>query len=165
MKIKVPFFKQDTDYTCGPTALEMVIGFFGKRISESNLAKEAHTSIDGTKHSGMIETARKEGFFCYVDSDSSISEIKKFLKQGFPVIVHFTLEKENEGHYAVVIGFGLKHFILNDPWQGKGVKIPEHRFESYWVDKHMGANRWMMIVSRENLPTLSMGKKYDPINS
>ena len=60
MKLKIPFYKQDTDHACGPVSLQMVLSFLGDFKSEKSLVKEAHTNHDvGTKHEAMIETARK----------------------------------------------------------------------------------------------------------
>ena len=105
MKLKIPFYKQDTDHTCGPASLQMVLSFLGDFKSEKKLSEEAHTNHDaGTRHDAMIETARKEGFYCYVNNDSSWDEVNNFISEGLPVIIHFVEPQSGENHYAVVVG-------------------------------------------------------------
>ncbi|MEK7505640.1 MAG: peptidase C39 family protein [Patescibacteria group bacterium] len=156
MKLDVPFYKQDTDYTCGPASLQMVMDFLGEFRSEKKLAKEANTlSTRGTKHGGLMEAVSKEGFYSYVNKNSNVEEIKHFLKMGLPVIVDITAEKE--GHYAVAVGFKDGKIILNDPWYGKGVKKPEKEFMENWHDENF--RNWIMVISDKDF---NLGKQYKP---
>lgn len=163
MKIDIPFYKQDTAYTCGPVALQMAAAFLGKHASERNLARIAHTvAKKGTAHAGMIAAARAEGLYCYVNEGSSLEEITQFLRLGIPVIVDYTEPSGEEGHYAVVAGRNHGELLLNDPWNGKDFKISEKEFLARWHDKHpsgFSCERWMMALSRE---AFSTGKQYVP---
>lgn len=163
MKLKIPFYKQDMDYTCGPASLQMVLSFLGDFKSEKSLSEEAHTDRDvGTKHNAMIETARREGFYCYVNNDSSWNEIKSFLTEGLPVIIHFTEPQGEEGHYAVVVGFEKGEIILNDPWNGKNFKMAKKEFLPRWRGSQ-GSHRykkWIMVISDKDF---ELGKQYSPI--
>lgn len=162
MKFKVPFYKQDTDYTCGPASLQMVLSFFNDHKSEACIAKKAHTDKEaGTAHKWMIEVAEREGFYCYVNNNSSLEELKNFIGTGLPVIVHFTEPSGEESHYSVIKGFGKKQLILNDPWNGKDFKIKEKDFLSRWHGNVANNNykKWMMVISRENF---NLGKQYLP---
>ena len=147
MKLKVPFFRQDTDYTCGPTALQMVLKFMGDFESEKFLTKETQTSKNfGTSHEHMMEAARKEGFHSYDNHNSSIPEIKEFIKKGLPVIVNFIDQESGEGHYAVVCGFEKGKIILNDPLGVKNLKMGEQEFISNWHNAKNTSARWMMVI-------------------
>ena len=65
---------------------------------KSLFSEEAHTNHDvGTKHNAMIKTARKEGFYCYVNNDSSWEGIENFLAEGLPVIIHFAEPQAERG--------------------------------------------------------------------
>src|SRR3989344_446487 len=141
MKINAPFFWQDTEYTCGPASLQMVLSFLGDFKSEIELAKKAETSKEtGTSHSGMIETAKGEGFFVYINSDSNAEEMKYFLALGHPVIVDFLEPSSDIGHYAVTTAIGRgglffrEMICLNDPWNGRDYKISLKEFEKRWRD-------------------------------
>lgn len=160
--INLPFFRQHTSYTCGPTSLEMVLVFLGRRKNEKNLSKEAHTnSRGGTNHEGMIRTACQEGFYSYVNSGSSIEEIKHFLASNHPVIVDFIEPKTNEGHYAVIVGIVGEKIVLNDPWNGRHYKISIKKFKNNWHDPITHSKKWIMVIAKEPILT---GKQYFPVN-
>ena len=160
MKIKIPFYKQHTCYTCGPTSLHMVLSFLGDHKGELPLEKEAHTNHEvGTRHRGMIDTACKEGFYCYVNSNSSLNEIKHFIHIGLPVIVDVTEIQSNTGHYAVITGFDGKSFLMNDPWNGKNYKLSERKFLEYWQDSLTHSHKLIMAMSKKNF---ELGKQYLP---
>ncbi len=55
MKLKVPFFKQTNSLNCGPTALKMVLAYFGKDYGIKNLEKK--TGIKKGKGISTIQIA------------------------------------------------------------------------------------------------------------
>ena len=136
MKINVPYNKQKTEYTCGPSSLKMLFKFFGENISENRISKQTKTKQSGTSHKNLINTARKHNFYCYVHENSSIHQIKHFIDKNLPVIVNYIEPFDNEGHYSVIIGYDKTKIILNDPWDGKNFKLPFVEFKGRWFDKH-----------------------------
>ncbi|MEX0909762.1 MAG: peptidase C39 family protein [Candidatus Paceibacterota bacterium] len=160
MKISVPFYKQDTDYTCGPTSLQMVFSFFGSFKSEAELAKNLLTNREiGTTHQRMIEVVIDNGFFCYVNNSSKFSELKEFISRGLPIIVDFIEPTDEERHYAVVTGVSNGKVILNDPANGKGFELEKKDFLLRWCDSSTRSERWMMVISKEDL---ELGRQYCP---
>ena len=162
MELKIPFYKQDTDYTCGPTSLQMVLSFLHDHKSENYFTKKTHANKnDGTMHKWMIDVAEKEGFYCYVNNNPSLEELKKFIESGLPAIIHFTEPTGDESHYSVITGFGREQVIMNDPWNGRDFKIKERDFLSRWHGNIGSSNykKWMMIISKENF---NIGKQYLP---
>ncbi|KKU81813.1 MAG: Pseudomurein-binding repeat-containing protein [Parcubacteria group bacterium GW2011_GWA1_47_8] len=163
MKLAVPYHEQETEYTCGPASLQMAFLLLGKFKSEKTIAVHAETNREeGTRHRGMIAAALREKFYCYVNADSSIKEIKYFINLGFPVVIDYTEPSSEEGHYAVVSGYKNKHIILSDSWNGKDFTLTETELVSRWYDPHNGhngCNQWMMVVSKE---PFSLGKQYIP---
>ena len=92
--LEVPYFKQDTTYTCGPTSLQMVLAYYGVRASEQKLAQQLHTTTEkGTWRVAMYNLATELGFHCYVNDQAVLPEIEFLLKLGIPPIVRF-LERE-----------------------------------------------------------------------
>jgi len=156
----IPFFKQDTVYTCGPASLQMALSALGRFRSEAHLAKRARASKkNGTTHRHMIEAVRSEGLYCYVNENSSVDEIRRFVGAGLPVIVDFIEPSDNEPHYALVVGFYSGGIVLNDPWNGEGFVMKEHNFLDRWKDASTRSMRWMMVVSREDF---ELGRQYKP---
>lgn len=158
--LSVPFYKQDTHYTCGPTSLQMVLEFFGVRHGEKDLAILAKTEHEGTAHGDLIMAVTRLGFHCYVNSGSDLSEIKHFLKLGFPVIVNYMEPSDDDGHYSVAVGYDKKTIILHDPWNGPYFTLKQEEFARRWYDD--GAHRshhWLMVVA--NRP-FNIGRQYLP---
>lgn len=163
MKLTIPYYAQKKDYTCGPATLEMVFSFLGHVKSQGKLAKSLKVrKSKGTANWQMVNGARKEGFFVYVNDDATIAEIKFFLHQGLPVIANYIEPSENEAHFAVVIGYGAitGNLILNDPWNGANFRIREKDFVSRWYSDEKKHKRWFMVVSRK--PFL-LGRQYAPL--
>lgn len=161
MKLQITFFQQDTDYTCGPTALQMAFNYFGLIKSEDDLAHILKTSSNhGTFHKKMIDTARQNGFYCYVNNNSTIHEINHYLKLGLPVIVHFTETSENDTHYSIVYGVTTNSVLLNDPWNGK-IHLSRKNFMNRWHGcvKNVCNEGWMMVISKDNF---NLGRQYLP---
>ncbi|MFA5173267.1 MAG: papain-like cysteine protease family protein [Candidatus Paceibacterota bacterium] len=149
-KVKVPFFKQDTVYSCGPTALQMVFLFFGKMKSEEELIKKLKTRKDeGTSHTKMKEGARKCGFRVITREGATITTIKSFLKKNRPVIVNYIETENNEGHYAVVTGINKGYIVMNDPWYGKNFKMEKGEFVKRWRSEYEESRKWLMVISEK----------------
>lgn len=162
MKLKIPFHYQNKDYTCGPASLQMVFSFFGKYEEQGKLAKMMHTtSENGTCHSQLIDAAREEGFYCYVNNNSTIDEVKHFVSEGLPVVVHYKEPSDEEGHYAVISGYGKEFITFNDPWNGKNFRISEDNFISRWHDclNNHASTKWVLVISKEDF---HLGKQYLP---
>lgn len=160
MKIHIPFFYQDTSYTCGPTSLQMTLSYFGDFKSERWLAHKSRANIEnGTKHNNMIATVLGEGYYCYVNSNSTMDEIEFYIKQGLPVIVDFTHPDDGIGHYSVVSAIGEKYITLNDPAVGMNERFSREKFESIWKDSITHSTRWIMVLSDKEF---NIGKQYKP---
>jgi len=156
--IKLPYFHQKKDYTCGPASLRMVFNFFGLKTNEEELKKSLRPNKRiGTKHGALIKVARKKGFYCYIHKKANLHQLRNFIDQGFPVIVNYIEPESNEKHYSVVIGYNKKKIIMNDPWIGKNFKIKDKEFEKRWHGEHN--KKWIMIISRKKFDT---GKQYYP---
>ncbi len=159
VKIRVPYFSQKKGYTCGPASLEMVLKFFGVSVVQDRLEKVEKTKKDGTSHGGLIDAARKYGFYCFVDKNSSISMIKHFVGVGLPVIVNYIEPSDDEGHYSVVVGYNEKKVIMNDPWNGKNFEMSWSDFESRWHGQKPKSPKWLMVLSKKEF---DLGRQYSP---
>ncbi len=158
--LNVPFYKQDTNYTCGPTALQMVFAYYGVRVSEKELTERLDTETStGTKHEPMIEIAREEGFFVYVNNHASLEEVGYILGLNIPVIVHYIEPSSEEGHYAVAVDLTDENILLNDSWNGEQFTIAREDFIRRWRDDKGEAMQWLLAISPEQF---SVGKQYYP---
>lgn len=158
--LKVPYFKQDTEYSCGPATLQMIFAFYGKRFSEKLLTERLKTTIsDGTKHKSLIDIAKSEGFYVYVNNNSSLEEVGSLIIENIPVMVHFIEPSSDDGHYSVVVAVKEDSIILNDPWNGEGFIMSNCDFLARWRSEDSHNDCWIMAISPN---TFSLGKQYNP---
>ena len=65
MRLKVPYFEQENDNDCGPNALKMVLSYFEKEYSISELTKFCELKEGkGLGSSGICLAVRKTNFNC-----------------------------------------------------------------------------------------------------
>ncbi len=158
--MKVPFRIQTTNYTCGPAVLQMVFEYFGLKVTQKELIETMQpTPESGTPHDRMISAATSHGFFCYVNNESDLSEVKFFLSHKLPVIAHFIEPSYEEGHYAVITAYRNKTLIFNDPWNGKNSRLSEKEFKERWCDEKSAHKNWIMVLSTEDF---HLGKQFLP---
>lgn len=148
--IKMPYFKQDTEYSCGPATLQMIFAFYGKKISEELLVERLQTTMSaGTEHQSLINVAEGEGFFVYVNNNSSLEEIRNLLLKNVPVIVRYIEPSHDEGHYSVVVAVKEDSIILNDPWNGEGFIMNNCDFLTRWRSEDSHNDCWIMALSQD----------------
>jgi ABC-type bacteriocin/lantibiotic exporter with double-glycine peptidase domain len=125
--------KQSKGY-CGPASLKMVLSVYGITKSEKYLAKLTKcTRTKGCDEVNIVKAAEELGFKGYYKQNSLISEVKKLVKKGIPVIVGW-FSPEQAGHYSVVVGFEKNKILLADPHFGE---VKEHTiawFKERWFD-------------------------------
>lgn len=126
VKLPVPYLSQRDNYyeppsTCNVTCVAMCLSFFGAQSKDpaEQLEDELYRRV---KYFGLDKgapyTLRKivEDYGCRDDfkPDTQWVELKEWLNQGSPCIVHgwFTAS----GHIVVICGYNDKGFICHDPW-------------------------------------------------
>ena len=160
--LKVPYFEQKTDYTCGPASLQMVLAFFGIKAEEEALAKQLETNSDiGTMHHNMIEGVRSHGLHCYVNDQATVQELQYLLGFNAPVIIRFIEPYDDEDHYGVVIGVNRFFITIHDPSNGASQRYTHKSFTERWLcDKIGTCAQWLMAVSKTPFP---IGHQYHPV--
>jgi len=134
--LPVGIFRQ-SEGLCGPAALKIVLEFHGSNYSERRLARLCRTTKEkGTDPADILRAARKLGFTAWQRQNFTAEMVKETLQRGLPVIANFQLTPElGEGHYAVIIGFSAKEFILSDPMEDGGYReVPIREFMDLWYE-------------------------------
>lgn len=160
MKLKVPYHEQETTYTCAVATLRMIFDFLGVENHKGELMKVLNPDEkEGVHHSKIIDFTQEVGLYSYVNNEATLDEIRFYLEEGFPVVVNYLNPSDDEGHYAVIIGFENDNFILNDPWNGEGFLISFTDFEKRWISGDGNNLKWLMVVSKE---PFHLGRQYKP---
>jgi len=136
--IKLKPFRQTPGF-CGPASLKMVFDYYGVSVSEAEIAKIAGASREkGTSKAGLIKAVKHFGFKAFSKTNSSLNDLRYFIKRKIPVIVDWFFE--DEGHYSVVVDIDKKNIVLMDPTLRKLLiyvrrrKFSTEKFLRIWFD-------------------------------
>lgn len=144
--INLRIVRQTFDFDCGAKIIQTVMEYYGVEMREDELLRELKTDKQGTHYTSMIALAKKKGFQVYASDDVSIEELKRFIDEGYPVIVvlqawadrYMTLEDWKSsfdlGHYAAVIGYQDHIIIFEDPASPRRTWMTEEEFLARWHD-------------------------------
>jgi predicted double-glycine peptidase/uncharacterized membrane protein len=138
--------RQSTEYSCGASALQSVLSYWGKDLDEEELMKLLKTTPEtGTYPEDIIRVARELGFVAELKENLSIEDLEKSTNKGIPVIAlgqawrsradaNKALEEDwQDGHYVVILATDKDYVYFEDPFirMGKGF-MPKKRFEKHW---------------------------------
>ena len=141
-------FKQSRGWLCGPCAMQAVLFYYGKKVSEKELAKIGKTSSkEGTSVKGMARIAKKFNLKYLMKENLKIKNVIDSIKKGNPVILGIQAwpnkkitNWKNEwefGHYVIAIGYDSikKKIIYHDPFDGKRKSILHKNLDERWHDR------------------------------
>jgi hypothetical protein len=158
-----PVYKQETDHTCGPATVRMILEYLGLRVSEPHLAARCATHPLGTLHwtvrVGFDHFLRKIGYTVKMEGDPPevYTRIKQSLKQNLPVMFIFAVEDhfhpgKKVTHYGALIGvdepartvtfanpFGYIETMDIEEWWGRFSLIPEYMPADQQIAMRIGA--------------------------
>ena len=129
--------------------MRMILASKGIKKSEKQLVKLLCTNkIRGTWHKNFSVAAKKLRLTYKVESNSSILEIKKFMKINYTVIVCYYIPWEKTDHYSVVKKIDKEHIYFYDPWFGENHKYKISHFLRVWksYSRYENEKRWLFAV-------------------
>ena len=138
--------RQSTEYSCGASALQAVLSYWGKDVEEQELMQRLNTSPEtGTYVGDIVRVAREFGFNAEVRENLTLPDLHAALTKGMPVIVcgqawrsrehsdKSAQEDWEDDHYIVVLGMDNKYVYYQDPFAKRGNAFVSHRvFEESW---------------------------------
>ncbi|MDD5095773.1 MAG: cysteine peptidase family C39 domain-containing protein [Dehalococcoidia bacterium] len=145
--------RQTFDFDCGAKALQTVMEYYGVEMRGDEVLKELNSDRSGTNPVNMIALAEKKGFQVFASANVPLEELKRFVDEGYPVIVllqawaerYMTLEDWRsdfeDGHYAIAIGYKDHVIIFEDPSSIRRTWLTEEEFLARWHDKDPGTGR------------------------
>lgn len=139
----LPQLHQTYGYDCGANALETVLVYYGIKVREDQIIKDAKTSEKGTSLSGILNVVKKYGL--KMDCrPMTIEDVKKYIRQKIPVILllqAWTKQKDVvweknwvDGHYAVAVGYTEDKMIFEDPYSFERTYLTYDELEKRWHD-------------------------------
>lgn len=144
----VPDVRQSTPYSCGASALQAVLHYYGIESREDSLMRECRTTEkDGTRPEDILRVAQKHGLRAVMKEGLSLNDLEIALWEKIPVIAaiqawtaetgpKFSWAKAWEnGHYVIVLGMDDKNIYVEDPsLLGSRGMLPRREFLDRWHD-------------------------------
>jgi ABC-type bacteriocin/lantibiotic exporter with double-glycine peptidase domain len=141
--IDVPFVQQEKNL-CGAACLSMVFKYWGKNVSQYEIAKSIYTeSLKGILSDDLKGYAQKNGFLAFaIRTDWNF--LKESIQKGRPLIVCVKSRQAAGFHYLVAVGYGDddKIVYVNDPSSAKLKEIKASNFMTRWK----GADYWALFL-------------------
>lgn len=143
--LPVPDTRQSTNYSCGASALQAVLMYYGEEYLETELMQLLGTTTNGTNPRDIARVARELGFSTEIRENLTIADLEASVAKGVPVIIAAQAWREDtqtpwkdrweDGHYMVVVGTDDKYVYFEDPSiLGSKGKIPRQEFLDRWHD-------------------------------
>ena len=138
--------RQMTEFSCGASALQSVLNYWGSDVDEEALMAILGTNDEvGTYPENLVSGARTLGFDAEFRENVTLDELQQYTSGGHPVIALGQLwrsEKDTPasasdewdcGHYIVILSVDADYVYFQDPFirMGKGF-MPRAAFEEHW---------------------------------
>lgn len=157
-KKSVPYYKQETEYTCGLASCRMALAYFGINNTEQELVNVLQTTLrKGTSPQNIKKLFDQQGFSTFLSSDivektDIITKISSLLGDDYLIIalvnrlaydvetplVDTKVEWENPNeslHYIVISSASENSITINDPHVAVGVCQLQHEpFLQSWMN-------------------------------
>lgn len=147
----IPYFKQETNFTCSAACMKMILASLGIKKSEKSLAKLIKTTrLHGALHKNFPIIPEKYKLNYIVKRNSSFEELKRLQKEGYRIILSYYAFKGTIPHSAILKDINSKFIYLIDPWFGPEHKYPLKRFKKLWISdkKFEKEKRWLMAIKK-----------------
>ncbi len=156
IKHPIPYYKQETNYTCGAACMRMILESMGITKSEKQIATLLKTNkVIGTWHKNISELAERYRFDYAIIREAKLVDLLFYRNTGWETIVCFT--KAKIPHYAVVKKINWHSIYLLDPYYGPKVRYTLLNFKRKWHD-HEG-ERWFMAIKKNPETKIQKKKK------
>lgn len=150
-----PEVRQAKSYTCGVSALQAMLYYYGLSYREDQLETLLHANPEqGTSPKQIIRVCRKLGLTVKNHHNMTLDQVQSYLDQKRPVLVAYQawdtphkrksyLNTWASGHYSVIVGLTDDNVILEDPSLiGLGY-IPKEEFLTRWHDIDGDGNKYI----------------------
>jgi predicted double-glycine peptidase len=142
----VPDVRQSTGYTCGASALQAVLAYWGTEEREDRLAARLHSAPKaGTNPLEIVRVAREFGLTADLREGLELADLEAALASRTTVIVDLQAWRDrsdlpwaetwDDGHYMVLLGADRDNLYFEDPvLLGSRGMIPRSEFIDRWHD-------------------------------
>jgi len=161
MAIGIPYFKQETLYTCGAAVCKMILSYYGIDKSEVQLVRILDIRPrKGTTLSKINDFFKNLGFNCdyyprVENAERAFKKLENYLKVNIPIIVsvnRFEYDRVTERmgiktnweeedfsyHFITLTGLDVSKIYFNDPHEKIGrYKLSRKNFLKAWYNDRL----------------------------
>ncbi|MFO7853160.1 MAG: peptidase domain-containing ABC transporter [Bacteroidota bacterium] len=138
-----PFERQADAMDCGPSCLQMVARFYGKKFSLTDLREKSYISREGVSFLGISEAAEAIGFRTI---GVRIPFNKLVEETPLPCIVHW-----RQKHFVVVYKIKKNTVYVADPAKGL-IKYSRDEFEKNWATTKIDEEKVGLVLILQPSP-------------
>lgn len=135
MPARPPYFRQETDYSCVPACLRMVLESLGMSKSEEELRALCDCTALATRAGDAVNAVRKLGFTKTRKYNLDVDLLKEQLGLGlYPIAfirVRITPHSHPETHAVIVLDIADNYVCLLDPIRGE-ITLAREEFQDEW---------------------------------
>ncbi|MGH7596445.1 MAG: cysteine peptidase family C39 domain-containing protein [bacterium] len=141
MKIELSCLPQETENSCLPACIRIVLRYLGYDFAESEIRTACETTHSGTGHEQAAAGIFRLGFNATKLENAPLGMIDKFLRQSKPVIAllhvsHLPYTRQQTGLHAVVVNGSENDYIsFIDPARGEEIEIDLDTFLAAWDER------------------------------
>ncbi len=143
MAMSFPFERQADAMDCGPSCLQMVARFYGKKFSLTDLREKSYISREGVSFLGISEAAEAIGFRTI---GVRIPFNKLVEETPLPCIVHW-----RQKHFVVVYKIKKNTVYVADPAKGL-IKYSRDEFEKNWATTKIDEEKVGLVLILQPSP-------------
>jgi ABC-type bacteriocin/lantibiotic exporter with double-glycine peptidase domain len=159
-----PSYKQGFDWSCGTTAMNMILSYYGNDVYEKEIMDIAKiTKADGAPIEGLKDVAKYFGLKYKESFNFSTDDLRKHVDNGWPTLIMIQAwhkidnpDWDNEwdqGHYTAAIGYDKKRIIFADPLSIKRVFLSDAALNSRWhgwSDSGKKIGHWGLVFTNKS---------------
>lgn len=149
--LDLPDLRQMNSDTCGASAAQAVLAYYGYDFHEESLWKNLMESkAGGVSEKKLVALFDNVGLHTVARNNMTIDNLKTCIDKGYPVIILFKAwgtadvyknwKDSDWGHYAVVIGYSDGKILFEDPATFELAYMREDELEKKWVQKDSEGN-------------------------
>jgi ABC-type bacteriocin/lantibiotic exporter with double-glycine peptidase domain len=137
MPVKPPLYSQETDFSCAPACLRMVLAAAGIEKSEEELREASNCDFTGTSPHEIVKVASSFGFEKSRTFNLNFDNLKSILAEGVYPIAFINTRIGTTGrpqkHAVVVVEIKEYTVVLFDPDPKRGeIEISVEVFLQEW---------------------------------
>lgn len=138
-----PKMRQAFTYSCGASAMQAVLAYYGFDVREGEIIKILKTSKKGTSIKGFSRAAKKFGLR-YREGRLRIRDLRENIDKARPTIIAIQAWKKKKvadwtkewssGHFVIPIGYTKKSIFFEDPSCIVRTSLTKNELRARWHD-------------------------------